>query len=116
MQVVGPSVRAFGLCVDGTSTGICEPLSPAMDMLLIPHLPDSFASLATMFSSIPRLVSLTEAPLTDVCGFVARSSLICGPPYEGLDSTDTYRLIVVMAGDVQAAGHNLPSKLCVRCA
>lgn len=64
MQVVGPSVRAFGLCVDGNSTGICEPLSPAMDMLLIPHMPDSFASLATFFSSMPQLVSLAEVPLT----------------------------------------------------
>ncbi|KAL3155473.1 hypothetical protein ABBQ38_011028 [Trebouxia sp. C0009 RCD-2024] len=56
ITVVGPSVRAFGLCVDGNSTGICEPLSPAMDMLLIPHMPDSFASLATFFSSMPQLV------------------------------------------------------------
>ena len=59
MQVVGPSVRTFGLCVDGNATGVCEPLSPAMDMLLIPHMPDSFASLVTLFSSMPQLV--TEA-------------------------------------------------------
>ena len=63
MQVVGPSVRVFGLCLDATSTGICEPLSPAMDMLLMPHMPESFASLATLFSSMPKLVSYTTVPL-----------------------------------------------------
>ena len=57
MQVVGPTVRAFGLFVDATSTGICEPLSPAMDMLLIPHLPDMFAKLASLFRELPELVS-----------------------------------------------------------
>ena len=57
MQVVGPTVRAFGLCVDATSTGICEPLSPAMDMLLIPHIPDAAAKLARLFSAMPILVS-----------------------------------------------------------
>ena len=67
MQVVGPSVRVFGLCLDATSTGICEPLSPAMDILLMPHMPDSFASLATLFSSMPKLVSHTKVPLSDVC-------------------------------------------------
>ena len=56
MQVVGPSVRAFGMCVDATSTVMCEPLSPSMDMLLIPHLPDSFAALARMLDAIPQLV------------------------------------------------------------
>ena len=67
MQVVGPSVHVFGLCLDATSTGICEPLSPAMDMLLMPHMPDSFASLATLFSSMPKLVSYTKMPMSDVC-------------------------------------------------
>jgi len=56
VQVVGPSVRAFGMCVDATATVVCEPLTSAMDMLLIPHLPDSFAALASMFEAMPQLV------------------------------------------------------------
>ena len=67
MQVVGPSVRVFGMCLDANTVGICEPLSPAMDMLLMPHMPDAFASLATLFSSMPKLVRSTEVPLTDMC-------------------------------------------------
>lgn len=61
MQVVGPSVRAFGMCVDATPTVVCEPLSPSMDMLLIPHLPDSFAALARMLDAIPQLVKAASS-------------------------------------------------------
>lgn len=57
MQVVGPTVRAFGLCVDATSTGICEPLSQALDMLLIPHIPDAITKLASLFHAMPDLAS-----------------------------------------------------------
>ena len=57
MQVVGPTVRAFGLCVDATMTGICEPLSHAMDMLLIPHIPDAVTKLASLFCAMPDLAS-----------------------------------------------------------
>ncbi len=57
LQVVGPSVRAFGMCVDANSTLVCEPLCPAIDMLLIPHLPQPFAMLASLFSAMPQLVS-----------------------------------------------------------
>lgn len=56
MQVVGPSVRAFGMCVDATSTLVCEPLSSSIDMLLIPHLPQCFATLTSFFSAMPQLV------------------------------------------------------------
>ncbi|KAL0048118.1 hypothetical protein WJX82_008152 [Trebouxia sp. C0006] len=56
ITVVGPSVRAFGMCVDANATVVCEPLTSAMDMLLIPHLPDSFAALASMFEAMPQLV------------------------------------------------------------
>lgn len=56
MQVVGPSVRAFGMCVDATSTLVCEPLSSNIDMLLIPHLPQCFATLTSFFSAMPQLV------------------------------------------------------------
>ena len=56
LQVVGPSVRAFGMCVDANSMLVCEPLCPAMDMLLIPHLPQPFAMLASLFSAMPQLV------------------------------------------------------------
>ena len=56
LQVVGPSVRAFGMCVDANSMLVCEPLCPAMDMLLIPHLPQPFAMLASLFSAVPQLV------------------------------------------------------------
>ena len=58
MQVVGPSVRVFGLCLDATSTGICKQLSPAMDMLLMPHMPESFASfgsLVQLYAQIGKL-------------------------------------------------------------
>lgn len=58
MQVVGPSVRAFGMCVDATSTLVCEPICSAVDMLLIPHLPQCFATLANLFSAMPQLVRL----------------------------------------------------------
>ena len=57
LQVVGPSVRAFGMCVDANSTLVCEPLCPAIDMLLIPHVPQPFAMLAGFFSAMPQLVS-----------------------------------------------------------
>ena len=57
LQVVGPSVRAFGMCVDAKATLVCEPLCPAIDMLLIPHLPQPFAMLASLFSAMPQLVS-----------------------------------------------------------
>lgn len=57
LQVVGPSVRAFGMCVDAHSTLVCEPLCPAIDMLLIPHLPQPFAMLVSFFSAMPQLVS-----------------------------------------------------------
>lgn len=57
MQVVGPTVRAFGLCVDATLTGICEPLSQAMDMLIIPHIPDAITKLASLFHAMPDLAS-----------------------------------------------------------
>lgn len=56
MQVVGPSVRTFGMCVDANATIVCEPLTSAMDMLLIPHLPDAFAALASLFEAMPQLV------------------------------------------------------------
>ena len=64
MQVVGPTVRAFGLCVDATMKGMCEPLSPALDMLLIPHIPDTVAKLAGLFRAMPDLAScpLTHCP------------------------------------------------------
>ena len=61
VQVVGPSVRAFGMCVDATATVVCEPLTSAMDMLLIPHLPDSFAALASMFEAMPQLVRASSS-------------------------------------------------------
>lgn len=66
MQVVGPTVRAFGLCVDATLKGICEPLSPALDMLLIPHIPDTVAKLAGLFRAMPDLASclLTHSALS----------------------------------------------------
>ena len=57
LQVVGPSVRAFGMCVDANSMLVCEPLCPAIDMLLIPHLPQPFAMLASLFAAMPQLVS-----------------------------------------------------------
>lgn len=56
MQVVGPSVRAFGMCVDATATLVCEPFSSNIDMLLIPHLPQCFATLTSFFSAMPQLV------------------------------------------------------------
>ncbi len=56
VQVVGPSVRTFGMCVDANATVVCEPLTSAMDMLLIPHLPDAFAALASLFEAMPQLV------------------------------------------------------------
>ncbi|KAL3158975.1 hypothetical protein ABBQ32_011373 [Trebouxia sp. C0010 RCD-2024] len=56
LTVVGPSVRAFGMCVDATCTLVCEPLSSNIDMLLIPHLPQSFATLTRFFSAMPQLV------------------------------------------------------------
>lgn len=61
LQVVGPSVRAFGMCVDANSTLVCEPLCPAMDMLLIPHLPQPFVMLASLFAAMPQLVSSAAA-------------------------------------------------------
>ena len=57
MQVVGPTVRAFGMCVDATLTGICELLSEARDMLLIPHIPDAVTKLARLFHAMPDLAS-----------------------------------------------------------
>ncbi|KAL3143745.1 hypothetical protein ABBQ32_003577 [Trebouxia sp. C0010 RCD-2024] len=56
LTVVGPSVRAFGMCVDATSMLVCEPLSSNIDMLLIPHLPQCFATLTSFFSAMPQLV------------------------------------------------------------
>ena len=56
VQVVGPSIRTFDMCVDATATVVCEPLTSAMDMLLISHLPDSFAASANMFEATPQLV------------------------------------------------------------
>ena len=58
---LGPTVLAFGLCVDATSAGICEPFLPAMDMLLIPHIPDMFTTLARLFRAMPELVSLAAS-------------------------------------------------------
>ena len=57
LQVVGPSVRAFGMCVDANSTLVCEPLCPAIDMLLIPHVAQPFAMLASLVNAMPQLVS-----------------------------------------------------------
>ena len=56
MQVAGPSVHAFGMCVDATSTLVCEPLFSNIDMLLLPHLPQCFATLTSFFSAMPQLV------------------------------------------------------------
>ena len=56
VQVVGPSVCTFGMCVDANATIVCEPLTSAMDMLLIPRLPDSFAALTSLFEAMPQLV------------------------------------------------------------
>ncbi|KAL3147719.1 hypothetical protein ABBQ32_002462 [Trebouxia sp. C0010 RCD-2024] len=61
LTVVGPTVRAFGLCVDATLTGICEPLSQAMDMLIIPHIPDAITKLASLFHAMPDLVQALRA-------------------------------------------------------
>ena len=71
LQVVGPSVRAFGMCVDANSTLVCEPLCPAIDMLLIPHLPQPFAMLASMFTAMPQLVSSVAALEACVATFPA---------------------------------------------
>ena len=46
-------------CV-ATSTLVCEPLCSAIDMLLIPHLPQSFAALASLFSALPQLVRFLQ--------------------------------------------------------
>lgn len=43
VQVVGPSVRTFDMCVDATATVVCEPLTSAMDMLFM-HVSGSFAA------------------------------------------------------------------------
>ena len=71
LQVVGPSVRAFGMCVDANSTLVCEPLCPAIDMLLIPHLPQPFAMLASLFTAMPQLVSSVAALEACVATFPA---------------------------------------------
>ena len=44
---------------------LCEPLSAAMDMLLIPHLAQRFAELVSFFRELPQIVSgliLPRAP------------------------------------------------------
>ena len=71
LQVVGPSVRAFGMCVDAKSKLVCEPLCPAIDMLLIPHLPQPFAMLASFFTAMPQLVSSVAALEACVATFPA---------------------------------------------
>ena len=57
LRVVGPTVRAFGLCLTRKGTILCEPLSAAMDMLLIPHQVHRFAELVSFFRELPVLVS-----------------------------------------------------------
>ena len=57
LQVVGPTVKAFGLCLTRSGTILCEPLTAAMDMLLIPHHVDRFAALVSFFRELPMLVS-----------------------------------------------------------
>ncbi len=97
MQVVGPSVRAFGVCVDATSTVVCEPLSSAMDMLLIPHLADSFAALASLYDAMPQLVTqeleaLVLCDLLQCCLAMARLSG-CDVPVSESD------MLLQLAGD-----------------
>ena len=43
VQLVGPSIRTFDMCVDATATVVCKPLTSAMDMLLM-HVSGSFAA------------------------------------------------------------------------
>lgn len=57
VQVMSPSVRAFGMCVDANALLVCEPLMSAIDVLLIPHVPDSFAALASLFEAMPHVTS-----------------------------------------------------------
>ena len=56
LQVVGPTVQAFGLCLTGSGTIVCEPLTAAMDMLLIPHHVHRFEELVSFFRELPVLV------------------------------------------------------------
>jgi hypothetical protein len=55
MQVVGPSIRAYGLCLDGERL-ICEPLSLQLDLLLVPHYPERLLQLARLFAALPTLM------------------------------------------------------------
>ena len=50
-------MRAFGLCLTGSGTVLCEPLSAAMDMLLIPHQAHRFVELVSLFQELPQMVS-----------------------------------------------------------
>ena len=52
MQIVDPTVHAYAFrkfCVDVTLTGICEPIPPTIDTLLIPHIPDAETTSASYF-------------------------------------------------------------------
>ena len=62
-HVTGPTVRVFGWCLTGSGTVLCEPLSAAMDMLLIPHRAQRFAELASLFWELPQMVSGLKSPL-----------------------------------------------------
>ena len=90
MQVVGPTVRAFGLCVDATLTGICEPLSHAMDMLLIPHLPDAVTKLASLFRAMPDLatsllaLTLRQPNTSNTSLLLGKHACLCVPQIESV--------------------------------
>ena len=52
LQVVGPTVQAFGLCLTESGTIVCKPLTAAMDMLLIPHHVHRFEELVSFFREL----------------------------------------------------------------
>ena len=63
LQVTGPTLRAFGLCLTISGTVVCELLSAAMDMVLIPHHAQRFAELVSLFRELPQMVNGLPLPL-----------------------------------------------------
>lgn len=50
---MGPSIRAYGLCLDGLGRVICEPMAPELDLIFIPQSPGNMLAVASLFAALP---------------------------------------------------------------
>ena len=55
-QVIGPSVRAYGMVITLQPGVICEPLTHTLDMIFLPQRADWLQGLASFFKALPQLV------------------------------------------------------------